>query len=44
MVVQKSNLGHLNKIFRYKTIKLLRSYLASKGQERIKMSLVRKYS
>ncbi len=36
MVVQKSNIGHLNKIFIYKTLKLLRFYLASKGQERVK--------
>jgi hypothetical protein len=32
MVVQKSNKGHLNK-----TLKLLRSYLPSKGQERVKI-------
>jgi hypothetical protein len=35
MVVQKSNIGHLKEIIRYKPLKLLRSYLSSKGQERI---------
>ncbi len=34
MVVQKTNIGHLNKIFGYKTLKLLRSYSAFKIQDR----------
>jgi hypothetical protein len=34
IVLQKSNMGHLDKIFRYKTLKSLRSYSAFKGQER----------
>jgi len=34
IVVQKSKIGHLDKIFRYETLKLLRSYSAFKGQER----------
>jgi hypothetical protein len=33
MVVQKSNIGHLTTFFRYKTLKLLRPYLASKGHK-----------
>jgi hypothetical protein len=36
MVLQKSNLGHINDIFKYKTLKFLRSYSSSKGQERVK--------
>jgi hypothetical protein len=35
MVVQKSNIGHLKKIIRYKALKLLGSYLSSKRQERV---------
>jgi len=35
MVMQKSNIGHIYKIIRYKTLKLLRSYSALKGQERV---------
>jgi hypothetical protein len=31
----KSNIGHLIKIFRYKALKLLRSYMTYNGQERI---------
>jgi hypothetical protein len=41
MVVQKSNIGHLYKIFRYKTLKILRSYLPSEGQERVKIVKMR---
>ncbi len=33
-VILKSN--HIDKIFKYKMLKLLRSYLDSKGQERVK--------
>jgi hypothetical protein len=36
MDVQKSNIGHLKKVFGYKMLRLLRSYLAAEGgQERI---------
>jgi hypothetical protein len=35
--VQKSNIGHLNNLERYKMLKLLRSYSASKGQARVKL-------
>ena len=41
MVVQKSNIGHLYKIFRYKTLKILRSYLPSERQERVKIVKMR---
>jgi hypothetical protein len=34
--VQKYNVGHLNKLVRYKTLKSLRSYLAAKGKKRVK--------
>ncbi len=34
MVVKKSNIGHLIKIFGYKTLKILRSYSASNVQDR----------
>jgi hypothetical protein len=37
MVVQKSNIGHLSKIFRYKMLKSLRSYSAATGPERVKL-------
>ncbi len=37
MVVQYSNIGHLNDFFiLYNTLKLLRSYLAAKGEQRVK--------
>jgi hypothetical protein len=32
----KSNIGHFDKIFLYRTLQLLRSYLASEGQKRLK--------
>ncbi len=38
----KSNIGHLNEIFGYLTLKLLRSYSASKGQEKVEMNRMRK--
>jgi hypothetical protein len=35
LAVQKFNTGHLNKIFRYKTLKSIKSYLAAEGKERV---------
>jgi hypothetical protein len=40
MVLQKSSIGHLFKIFRYMTLKSLRSYLTSKGQERVQETII----
>ncbi len=39
MVEQKFNIGHFNKIFRYKMSKSLRSFSAAKEQERVKHHL-----
>ncbi len=36
IVFQNFNIGHLNKTFTYKTLKLLRLYSDTKGQERVK--------
>jgi hypothetical protein len=35
LVVQKSNIDHLYQIFRYKTLRSLRSYSTAKGKERV---------
>ncbi len=37
-MVAKFNIGHLQKIFRHKILKLLRSYGASKAQKRVGLS------
>jgi hypothetical protein len=37
--VQKSNIGHLIKIFRNKTLKSVKSYLAAEGKERVNIFL-----
>jgi hypothetical protein len=39
MALQKSNIGDLKNFLKYKPLKLLRSYLAAKGQERDKSGL-----
>ncbi len=44
MVVQKSNLGHPNKIVILKMLKLLRSYLVCEGQERVNIQYIQSSS